>query len=106
MFKEDGIKIKIKNRSNQPITNVEFTTTEQIDRIKFDRIEANNSVNDFLSMKRNEKDGGYILSFTRVNGKKEKYISGYYTNGGSLNYSIIFVIKSDTVIVDYDEIIY
>ena len=30
MFKDDGIEVKIKNNTNEPITNVEFTTTERI----------------------------------------------------------------------------
>ncbi len=106
MFKENGIEVKIKNNSSEPITNVEFTTTEKIEIIKIDRIEPNKSVTDFLSMKRNKTDGGYSLTFTRANGKKENSGDGYYTNGGSLDHWVDFEVENDTVIVKFDAPIY
>ena len=48
MFKENGIEMEIKNNSNEPITNAEFTTSEKLEVIKIDRIEPNESVNEFL----------------------------------------------------------
>lgn len=106
LFNENGIRVEVKNRSNEPITDVIFTTSEQVDTINFKQIKANRSVNDFLSMRNNTHDGTYLLSFTRANGKRERCANGYYTNGGALNYSVVFLVKNDTVIVNYDEIVY
>ncbi len=64
--------MKIKNDSSEPITNVEFTTTEKIEIIKIDKIEPNKSVTEFLSMRKNKSDGAYLLTFTRENGKKKQ----------------------------------
>jgi len=102
MFKENGIEMKIKNDSSETITNVEFTTTEKLNVIKIDQIEPNESVTEFLSMRKNKTDGGYSLTFTRANGKKENNKSGYYTNGGSLDHWIDFTVKNDTIIVKFD----
>ncbi|WP_396596926.1 hypothetical protein [Dokdonia sp. R86516] len=106
MFKDDGIEVKIKNNTNEPITNVEFTTTERIDIIKIDRIEPNKSTTEFLSMQKNKADGAYSLTFTRADGKKEKRGGGYYTNGGSLDHWIDFIVEKDTTIVKFDAPIY
>jgi hypothetical protein len=106
MFKENGIEMKIKNDSSEPITNVEFTTTEKLDVIKIDRIEPNKSVTEFLSMRKNKTDGAYSLSFTRANGKKEVSGGGYYTNGGSLDHWVDFIVENDTTIVKFDAPIY
>ena len=106
MFKENGIEMKIKNDSNQPITNVEFTTTEKLEIIKFDKIEPNESVTEFLSMRKNKSDGAYFMTFTRTDGRKEMSGGGYYTNGGSLDYWVDFVVKNDTTIVKFDGPIY
>ena len=106
MFKENGIEMKIKNDSSEPITNVEFTTTEKLDVIKIDRIEPNESVTEFLSMRKNKTDGAYSLTFTRANGKKEISGGGYYTNGGSLDHWVDFIVENDTTIVKFDGPIY
>ena len=101
MFKENGIEMEIKNNSNEPITNVEFTTSEKLEVIKIDRIEPNESVNEFLSMRDNQFDGTYSLIFNRANGKKEISVGGYYTNGSSLNKWVKFEVKNDTTIVEF-----
>ncbi|MDE0535239.1 MULTISPECIES: hypothetical protein [unclassified Tenacibaculum] len=54
MFKKNGIEVKIKNESSEPITNVEFTTSEKLDVIKIDRIQPNESVTKYLLMWKNE----------------------------------------------------
>jgi hypothetical protein len=102
MFKENGIEMKIKNNSSEPITNVEFTTTEKLDVIKIDRIESNESVTEFLSMRKNKTDGAYSLTFTRTNGKNEISVGGYYTNGGSLDHWVDFKVENDTTILKFD----
>ncbi|WP_115462132.1 hypothetical protein [Winogradskyella aurantiaca] len=106
MFKENGIEMKITNDSSEPITSVEFTTTEKLDAIKIDRIEPNESVTEFLSMRRNKIDGSYSLTFTRASGKKEISGGGYYTNGGSLDHSVDFIVENDTTVVKFDGPIY
>jgi hypothetical protein len=106
MFKEDGIEMKIKNDSSEPITNVEFTTSEKLEIIKIDRIEPNKSVTEFLSMRKNKTDGAYSMTFTRANRKKEISGGGYYTNGGSLDHWVAFIVKKDTTIVKFDAPIY
>ena len=106
MFKENGIEVKIRNNSNEPITNVEFTTTERIEIIKIDKIEPNKSKTEFLSMKKNKSDGAYSLTFTRANGKKELTGGGYYTNGGSRDHRVDFEVYNDTTIVKFEAPIY
>ncbi|WP_178985144.1 hypothetical protein [Winogradskyella helgolandensis] len=106
MFKENGIEVKIKNNSSEPITNVEFTTTERIEIIKVERIEPNESITEFLSMKINKSDGAYTLTFNRANGMKELSGGGYYTNGGSLDHWVDFEVENDTTIVKFDGPIY
>ncbi len=102
MFKNNGIEMTIKNHSNKPITNIEFTTTEKLSVIKVDRIEPNESITEFLSMRKNKTDGAYSLVFTRANGEKETADVGYYTNGFSLEIGVDFTIKNDTTIVNFD----
>ena len=106
MFKESGIEMKIKNKSNEPITNVEFTTSENLDVIRIDQIEPNESVTEFLSMRNNKSDGSYSLTFTRANGKKEMSGGGYYTNGGSLDRWVKYEIKPDTTFAKFSGIGY
>ena len=106
MFNKNGIEMEIKNNSNQPITDVEFTTSERLEIIKIDRIEPNESVTEFLSMDQNKSDGFYWLSFTRPNGEKEISGGGYYTNGGSLDHWVDFIVENDTTIVKFDGPIY
>ncbi len=105
-YKKDGIEMKIKNDSSEPITNVEFTSTEKLEVIKIDRIEPNKSVTEFLSMRKNKSDGAYSLTFTRASGKKEITGGGYYTNGGSLDHWVDFIVENDTVTVKFDAPIY
>ena len=105
-YKKDGIEMKIQNDSSEPITNVEFTTTERLELIKIDRIEPNESVTEFLSMRKNKSDGAYSLTFTRASGKKEISGGGYYTNGGSLDHWVDFIVENDTTIVKFDAPIY
>ena len=105
-YKKDGIEMKIKNNSSEPITNVEFTTTEKLEVIKIDRIEPDKSVTEFLSMRKNKSDGAYTLTFTRASGKKEISGGGYYTNGSSLDHWVDFIVENDTIIVKFDAPIY
>ena len=98
--------MKIKNDSSEPITNVEFTTTERLELIKIDRIEPNESVTEFLSMRKNKSDGAYSLTFNRASGKKEISGGGDYTNGGSLDHWVDFIVENDTTIVKFDAPIY
>jgi len=95
--KGNGIKFTIENKSDLPIENVRFTTSENLAELKFDKIEPHENVSDFLTMKDNKSDGSYVLEFTRVNGKKESQGYGYYTNGGALDKWIEFEIKNDTI---------
>jgi len=105
-YKKNGIEVKIKNNSNEPITNVEFTTTEKVDILEFDKIEPNQTVTEFLSMNKNKSDGAYSLTFTRANGKTEMSGGGYYTNGSSLDHRMDFIVENDTTIVKFDAPIY
>ena len=94
--KGNGIEFTIENKSDFPIENVRFTTSENLAELKFDKIEPNANVSDFLNMKDNKIDGSYVLEFTR-NGKKETQGYGYYTNGGALDKWVEFEIENDTV---------
>ena len=97
--KGNGIKFKIENNSDLTITNIKFYTSEKLTIAEYDKIEPNEKISDFLSMKKNKSDGEYILEFTRKNGKKEKSNGGYYTNGGAMDRWIEFNVKSDTTFV-------
>ena len=105
-YKRDRIELKIKNDSSEPITNVEFTTTEKLEVIKIDRIEPNKFITKFLSMRKNSSDGAYSLTFTRPSGKKEISGGGYYTNGNSLDHLVDFIVENDTIIVKFNAPIY
>lgn len=94
--KKNGIEFTIENKSDFPIENVKFTTSENLAQLKFDKIETNGNVSDFLTMKANKSDGNYVLEFTR-NGKKEIQGYGYYTNGGALDNWVEIEIANDTV---------
>ena len=94
--KGNGIEFSIENKSDFPIENVRFTTSENLTELKFDKIEPNENVSDFLTMKDNKSDGSYMLEFTR-NGKKLTQDYGYYTNGGALDKWVEFEIENDTV---------
>ncbi|MGB3608339.1 MAG: hypothetical protein WA775_02655 [Psychroserpens sp.] len=97
LFKENGIEFTIENKSDSPIEKVKFSTSEKLAFMKFDKIEPNQSIVDFLSMTNNKNDGSYTLEFTRANGIKESKRFGYYTNGGSLDRWVEFKIKNDTI---------
>jgi len=98
---ENGIKVEIINNSNEPITNLEFTTSENLEVIRFDKIEPNETVNEFLSMEKNQIDGSYSLTFNRVNGQTEFSISGYYTNGAALDKKVKYIVEGDTTLVEF-----
>lgn len=68
-YKPDGIEIKINNSSSQTITEVRFTTTEEFKVILIDSIVPGETVTKFLSMRDNETDGSYVLSFRDPNGE-------------------------------------
>ncbi len=102
-MRENGIDVIVKNNSESPIENVKFYTTEKKDVVEFDKINSNQSVRNFLSMEKNESDGGYVLDFIRANGETESGYGGYYTNGGSLNTKITFEVLMDTVIVSMSD---
>ena len=101
LLKENGIDVEIKNNSDLPIENVKFYTSEKLNVIKFDKIEPNQTVKNFLSMKDNQIDGSYTLEYNRVGGEKEYSGGGYYTNGGSLNELVQFEVKKDTTLVKF-----
>ncbi len=101
---ENGIKVEIKNNSDTPITNVEFTTSENLEVIRFDKIESKETVNEFLSMKKNQSDGAYSLTFTRTSEKKEVSSNGYYTNGGSLDKWVKYTVGVDSISVVFSGI--
>lgn len=106
LLKENGIGLKIKNNSNSSISNIQFYTTEKLSTLIFNKIEPNKNLKGFLSMKNNKSDGAYTLEFTRLNGKKENFSSGYYTNGKTLDSLVEFEIKEDTILVKYTTIKY
>lgn len=101
LHKGNGIKFEIRNNSDRLITNVKFYTSEKLVIAEFDKIEPNESVSDFLALKNNQSDGGYVLEFTRSDGKKEINSGGYYTNGGSLNSMVELEIKKDTTLLKF-----
>jgi hypothetical protein len=98
---ENGISVEIKNNSDTPVTNVEFTTSENLEVIRFDKIEPNQTVIEFLSMNKNQSDGAYSLTFTRTNGQKEFSTGGYYSNGGSLDRWVKYEVEADTTSVEF-----
>ena len=97
LLKKNGIEFTIENKSDFPIENVKFSTSEKLTIMEFDKIEPNQSIAEFLSMKNNKHDGSYTLEFTRSNGIKESQRFGYYTNGGALDRWVEFKIQNDTI---------
>lgn len=95
--KGNRIKFTIENKSDFPIENIKFTTSENLAELNFDKIEPNENVSKFLTMKDNKSDGNYVLEFTRVNGEKESQGYGYYSNGAALDNWVKFEIKNDTI---------
>ena len=101
-----GIEFYIENNSDFAITDVKFTTSENLASKQFEIIEPNQGVSDFLSMKENVSDGSYVLEFTRYNGKRDSIGAGYYTNGGALDDKLEFKIQNDTIIKIFSEVLY
>ena len=87
------------NNSESEISDVIFTTSEKLNAITFETLEAKKSVTDFLFMKDNTIDGSYIIEFTRSNGTKESKKIGYYSNGVPLDDWVGITIEDDTVTV-------
>jgi len=103
LINENGIDFKIKNNSDLPITNIKFYTTEKLVILKIDKIESNDSISEFLSMKNNKSDGEYILEFTRADGVIETKRCGYYTNGSALDKWVKFNVEKDTTFIKFSE---
>ena len=105
-FKKNGIISKIKNSSDETITNVIFLSDEN-SKLEYSKIEPNQVVEEFLDMTNNHKgDGAYKLKFVRENGKKEQVIFGYYTNGGALDRKVFCKIMNDTILTKFSSIKY
>lgn len=98
-----GIDFIIENKSDSPIENIKFTTSENLAELSFERIKPNEKFSDFLTMKKNKFDGSYILEFTRIDGKREIRSYGYYTNGGASDNWAIFQIQNDTTVVKFTD---
>ena len=104
--KEHGVNFSIENKSDHPIENVRFTTSEHLHELKFEIINPNEEVSDFLNMEENRNDGSYVIEFTRRGENKVTKGFGYYTNGGALEKWAKFQIKKDTVISEFGGIRY
>ena len=100
-FKENGIEVKIKNRSQSTIEDVKFYTMERFEIVEFGYLNPNESASAFLSMEKNQSDGNYILEYISSKGVKEIIPQGYYTNGGSLDNWVEYEILPDTVLVKF-----
>ncbi len=96
-FGENGIEIQIENNSETSITNVKLTTAEDLNSLEFEVINSDDEVSGFFNMEESKSDVSYVLQFTRGNEKEEISGVGYYTNGGSLDSRVVFVIEEDTV---------
>ena len=104
--KENGVNFSIENKSDHPIENVRFTTSEYLHELKFEIINPNEKVSDFLNLEENRNDGSYVIEFTRKGENKVTKGFGYYTNGGALEKWAKFQIKNDTVISEFGGIRY
>lgn len=93
-----GVDVKINNNSDFTITDIMFSTSENLENLKFESLESNKSVKGFLSMKENKFDGTYIINFTRENGIVESEKLSYYSNGIPLENLIEINIENDSVI--------
>jgi len=94
---ENGVEVKIDNNSDETITDIVFTTSENLETIEFESIDTNKSVKGFLSMEKNKVDGTYLIKFTRKNGKIESKEIGYYSNGIPLEEIIEIKITNDSI---------
>lgn len=99
LFQDKGIVFEIENTSDFPITNVKFSTSENLGSITFDKIAPKDYREDFLSMKHHKKDGAFTLSYVRSNGELVQENHGYYTNGSSLESWIRFEITNDSTVM-------
>jgi len=97
-FQENGIEVVIENNSDNAVSNIMFSTTENLSPIQYKSLETGETRTDFFKMKDHRTDGSYVLTFTRSHGKMEKIGAGYYTNGISLDRRMLFIIENDTVI--------
>lgn len=103
LFRENGIEVKILNNSDSSITEVEFTTSEFLNSVRFPAIKPDKKVSDYLSMINNKSDGAYILMFSRENSRRDTIGGqGYYTNGGSMDRRVTYNIHDDSVYVSFD----
>ena len=103
-FSGTGIKVEIINNSNERISDIEFTTSERLEVVQLKEVSPKETVIEFLSMKKNEVDGNYILTFNRANGENEIMQAGYYSNGTPLNKKISYTIEKDSTSVEFTEI--
>lgn len=100
--RKNGIEFKIENNSNSTIRDLKFFTSERTEIKKFENIQSNQNIADFLNMTKNKSDGHFILEFTKANGKKVSRNYGYYTNGKALEKEIKFEIENDTIFVKFN----
>ena len=98
LFNKKGIDFVIKNNSNVEIENIKLYTSENLTVKDLESLSPNDSMEGFLPMTNNKKDGSYILEFNRLNKDKETHKQGYYSNGSPLNKWIQFNIKTNTTI--------
>lgn len=103
-FDRQGIKVEITNNSTEQISDINFTTSEQLDIVHLDHLAPKATVTEFLSMKDNKIDGNYSLTFKRGNGEHEMMKAGYYSNGTAINRKIIYSIEQDSTSVEFTEI--
>lgn len=98
---QNGINVEIRNESGKKINNVKFYTTEEIKFLNYKSIEQGKSVRQYFSLRNHVLDGSYIIEYKNEDGQIEKYTTGYYTNGGSLDDKVIIRILNDTVIMNF-----
>lgn len=96
-YLKKGVEVRIDNNSDETITDVLFTTSENLETIEFESIDTNKSVKGFLSMKENKVDGTYLIKFTRKNGNIESKKVDYYSNGVPLKEIIEIKITNDSI---------
>lgn len=97
-----GIKVEVRNQSGVSITEVKvFTTESEGGKLAIGKIEATDKYSGFLDMSNNSQDGGYMIEFKREGSSIERFGGGYYTIGAPLDSKVIFIIKPDTVNVEF-----
>lgn len=101
-FPKNGINVEIRNLSDKTVEDIKVYTSDNRATLKFEEIKPGESVEKLLNMNNTaNSDGSYVLELRRQNGTLAKSGGGYYTNGGALDRKIIFLIKNDTVLVDF-----